>query len=157
MRSLIAYTWSRKCETNRIATPWSRRPRNTVKRFSTSTESRLDVGSSRMRTLASITMARLMATSCCMAMEMDASGWRESRCSSPMARRDRFAAACVARQLMPKAPRTSWPSMRFSPMLRFVQRLTSWYTVAMPARWASAVLWSLRSSPRTVTDPESIS
>ena len=32
-------------------------------------------------------------------------------------------------------------------MLRLVQRLTSWYTVAMPARWASAVLWNVRSSP----------
>ncbi len=74
-----------------------------------------------------------------------------------MARRDLFAAAWVARQLMPNAPRTSWPSMRFSPMLRFVQRLTSWYTVAIPARCASAVLWNVRSSPRTVTEPESTS
>nr|BFF25321.1 hypothetical protein GCM10025732_32860 [Glycomyces mayteni] len=36
------------------------------------------------------------------------------------------AARLVARQLMPAGPRTSWPSMTFSPMVRFAQRLTSW-------------------------------
>ena len=83
MRSLIAYTWSRKCETNRIATPWSRSRRMTANSCSTSVASRLDVGSSRMSTLESVTIARLIATSCCIASESDDSGSRVSRCSRP--------------------------------------------------------------------------
>src|SRR5699024_5809742 len=49
---------SRKCETNRIATPSSRSARITVNRFSTSLASRLEVGSSRISTLESVTVAR---------------------------------------------------------------------------------------------------
>ena len=71
MRSLIAYTWSRKCETNRIATPRSRRARTTSNSRATSSASRLDVGSSRMSTRASTTIAREIATSCCTASECD--------------------------------------------------------------------------------------
>ena len=36
--------------------------------------------------------------------------------------------------------RGSWPSITFSPTDRFGQRFTSWYTVEMPATWASAVV-----------------
>ena len=71
MRSLISYTWSRKCETNRIATPRSRRSRTTPNSRATSSASRLDVGSSRMSTRASTTIAREIATSCCTASECE--------------------------------------------------------------------------------------
>ncbi len=66
IRSEISYTWSRKCETNRIAAPrvardcaspgTVRRPRR---------RRRLEVGSSRISTRADTAMARAMATSCC--------------------------------------------------------------------------------------------
>ena len=101
-----------------------------------------------MSTFASMTIARLMATSCCMAMEIERERLPRVEVAEAEARRaPRAAAAWVARQLMPNGPRTSWPSMTFSPMLRFVQRLTSWYTVEMPAllriaryRWKLALL-----------------
>ncbi len=85
-RSLIAKTWSRKWETKRMATPSSRRRRITRKRPSTSSASRLEVGSSRFRSFASSTVARLIATSCCSARLMVESGVRGSRWPSPHAR-----------------------------------------------------------------------
>ncbi len=68
MRSLISKIWSRKCETKTIATPWSRSVRITSKSLATSSPSRLEVGSSRIRTLQSTSTARAMATSCCTAI-----------------------------------------------------------------------------------------
>ncbi len=59
--------------TNRIASPDCRKPRSTANRLSTSLSSRLDVGSSRIGTLASTLSARAMATSCCMATGSDPS------------------------------------------------------------------------------------
>ena len=47
---------------------------------STSAASRLEVGSSRISTFESVTIARLIATSCCIASEIDESGSRVSRC-----------------------------------------------------------------------------
>ncbi len=68
IRSEISYTWSRKCETNRIAVPPSRRRRITRNSSATSSASRLDVGSSRISTRALTAVARAMATSCWMAI-----------------------------------------------------------------------------------------
>ena len=46
--------------------------------------------------------------------------------------------------------------MTFSPTERLSQRLTSWYTVEMPALWASAVLLKMRGSPATTIVPLSM-
>ena len=46
--------------------------------------------------------------------------------------------------------------MTFSPMLRLVHRLTSWYTVAMPAFCASPVPLKVWGLPSTVIEPASI-
>ena len=64
IRSEISYTWSRKCDTNRIAAPPSRSRRITRNSSATSSASRLDVGSSRISTRAETAVARAMATSC---------------------------------------------------------------------------------------------
>ena len=125
MRSLIAYTWSRKWETNRMATPRSRRARTTSNSRATSSASRLDVGSSRMSTRASTTIAREIATSCCTASEWDDSDDFGSM-SRFMVRRCSRAALRVRRQSTTPARRTSWPSMMFSATDRLSQRLTSW-------------------------------
>ena len=75
-----------------MATPVARSSRMTAKSCSTSPRSRLDVGSSRIRTRASRTMARLIATSCWTAR----SGWTAS-CGCPCVRPRllRCSAACV--------------------------------------------------------------
>src|SRR5699024_9116545 len=82
------------------------------------------------------------------------------RVGSRSARPNRASAAAAARwvafQLIPTRPRTSLPSMTFSPMVRFGHRLTSWYTVATPASWASPVPWNCRRCPPTTMVPESI-
>src|SRR5690625_578814 len=57
---------------------------------------------------------------------------------------------------MPNGPRTSYPSITFSPIDRFVHRFTSWYTVEIPAAWASAVPPSRRERPETMTVPSSM-
>ena len=88
-----------------------------------------------MSTLESVTMARLMATSCWIAIEWLLRGERVS-IRSPRLSRWRAASRWVAFQSMPSPRRTSWPSMTFSPTVRLVQRLTSWYTVLIPASWA---------------------
>ena len=54
-----------------MATPESRTLRMIANRSLTSLASSEEVGSSRISTLALITIARAMATSCCMAMEME--------------------------------------------------------------------------------------
>ena len=92
IRSEISYTWSRKCDTNRIAVPPSRSRRITRNSSATSSASRLDVGSSRISTRAETAVARAMATSCWTAI-----GWaprvdlgsmvRSSSPSSSVARR----------------------------------------------------------------------
>ena len=67
MRSQISYTWSRKCVTNRIATPRSRSRRSSLNNACTSSASRLEVGSSRISTRASVATARATVASCCRA------------------------------------------------------------------------------------------
>ena len=67
MRSQISYTWSRKCVTNRIATPLSRNRRISANSACTSSASRLEVGSSRISTRASVATARATVASCCRA------------------------------------------------------------------------------------------
>jgi hypothetical protein len=69
MRSDTAYIWLRKCVTKTIASPWLRRRRSTSNSFSTSSSSRLEVGSSRISTFDDTPSARAMATSCCTATE----------------------------------------------------------------------------------------
>ena len=73
-----------------------------------------------------------------------------------IARRCPRAARRVARQLTSPARLTSWPSMTFSATERFSQRLTSWYTVLIPAAWACDGAAKRSSSPSTVMVPESI-
>ena len=68
-RSLMAYIWSRKWVTNRIARPCSRRRLNSANSCSTSFSSRLEVGSSRISTRAWTLKARAIATICCIATE----------------------------------------------------------------------------------------
>ena len=69
-----------------MATPWARRSRITVNSRSTSSRSRLEVGSSRTSTRASSTIDRLMATSCCTAIEWLESREWVSRCSPRLSR-----------------------------------------------------------------------
>ncbi len=98
----------------------------------TSSASRLDVGSSSTSTRTSTATARAIATSCCTAR-----GWldntesgsmlRPMRCSSSLAR------ARVARVSIAPRVRGSRPRRMFSATVKFGQRLTSWYTVPIPA------------------------
>ena len=69
MPSQTAYTCSRKCVTKMMPTPFSFKLRIIVKSFSTSRSSSEEVGSSRMRTLQSISTARAIAIICCSASE----------------------------------------------------------------------------------------
>ncbi len=64
IRSVSEKTWSRKCETNRMATPSSRSARTTRNSWSTSSVSRLEVGSSSTSTRAEMSTARAIATIC---------------------------------------------------------------------------------------------
>ncbi len=76
MRSAMRYTWSRKWVMNTTATPDARTRSTTSNSSSTSRVSRLDVGSSRISTWASISIARAIDTSCWTAIECDSSGER---------------------------------------------------------------------------------
>ena len=108
-----------------MATPESRTLRMIANRSLTSLASSEEVGSSRISTLALITIARAMATSCCIAMEMELSGVCGSMDSRPICAKYFLAASWVFFQSMPKGPRFSWPSITFSPTERLVHRFTS--------------------------------
>ncbi|MCY1541372.1 hypothetical protein D9M68_770570 [compost metagenome] len=69
MRSDTAYIWFRKCVTKTMARPSPRSRRSTSNSFSTSSSSRLDVGSSRISTFDDTPSARAIATICCTATE----------------------------------------------------------------------------------------
>ena len=123
MRSQISYTWSRKCETNRIATPRVLSSRMTRNSSATSSKSRLEVGSSSTSTLTSVEMARAMATSCC-----TASGCAPSTDAGSISRPRSASASCaqlrMARQsIAPRRPRGSRPSAMFSATVRFWQEV----------------------------------
>ncbi len=108
-----------------------------------------------MSTLASTTMARLIATSCCTAIEWAPSDEAGSM-SSPIVARCSAARRRVRGQSMAPRRRGSLPSMMFSATVRFSQRLTSWYTVAIPAAWASPGPENRCGSPSTRISPESM-
>ncbi len=156
IRSLRASTCSRKWETNRIATPWSRRRRITWNRRATSSASRLEVGSSSTSTRGRSTMARAMETSWRLAGERSARRSRGSRSARPSSASIAAARAWVARHEMPSRPRASWPSITFSPTLRFSTRCDSWNAAWMPRARASAGPPSRTGSPSTRISPASI-
>ena len=85
-----------------MATPESRTLRMIANRSLTSLASSEEVGSSRISTLALITIARAMATSCCIAMEMELSGVCGSMDSRPICAKYFLAASWVFFQSMPK-------------------------------------------------------
>ena len=90
----------------------------------TSSWSRLEVGSSRIRILTSVETARAIATSCCTASEWLLSS--ESGSSSrPTCRIASRAAARIARQSMKPSLRGSRPSMMFSATDRLGSRSIS--------------------------------
>ncbi|MNW65235.1 hypothetical protein D3C74_435960 [compost metagenome] len=100
-------------------------------------------------------MARAIAQSCCTAIEWED---RADEGSMSRLRRARYSRALrrVAGQLMKGPNRISCPSMMFSATERFEQRLTSWYTVLMPASWESRVRVNRCSAPETTMRPASI-
>ena len=155
IRSEIAKTWSMKCDTNRIATPLSRRLRITRNNCSTSPGSSEEVGSSSTRIRQSKDAALQIATSCCTASECEPSEELASM-SRPMSLRWRCASRRVARQSIDGPRRTSCPSITFSATLRFSHRLTSWYTVLMPAACACSGLEKLTALPSTTMVPASM-
>ena len=73
IRSQTSYTCSRKCVMKMMPTPRALSSRISEKSFSTSRSSSEEVGSSRISTLHSISIARAMATICCTASEHVAS------------------------------------------------------------------------------------
>ena len=70
---------SSRCETKRMAQPWSRRARTTPKRRATSLPVRAAVGSSMIRTRASKESALAVSTSCWSAMDRPRAGRSGSR------------------------------------------------------------------------------
>jgi hypothetical protein len=62
----------------------------------------------------------------------------------------------MARQSIEPNRRGSRPSMMFSATDRFGRRLTSWYTVEMPAAWACAGPLNATCSLPRVMVPESM-
>src|SRR6185312_17232160 len=137
------------------ATPASRMSRITRNSSPTSSASRLEVGSSRMRTAASRSTALAMATSC-----WTASGWPPSTESGSTARLRRASSSAARRRTARRSTRPSLrgsrPSRMFSATVRLGQRFTSWYTVAIPASWAAPGEANTRSSPRTRMVPPSM-
>ena len=126
IRSHTAYTCSRKCVTKMIPTPSSRSLRIRTNSFSTSSSSREEVGSSRIRTLHFISTARAIAIICWIATEHSSSicvgGTLMFRLSRSFAER-----AFISFQLIiPTLFRGSRPINRFSATVRFGQRFTSW-------------------------------
>ena len=108
-----------------MAMPCSFSWRTIVKSCWTSSESRLDVGSSRIRTSAEMSMARAIATICCTAIEyLDScaptSSETSTRASASTARR------LTARHWMRPRRRGSRPIEMFSATDRLGQRFTSW-------------------------------
>ena len=120
--------------TKMMPTPRSLSWRIMPKSLSTSDSSSDEVGSSRMRTLQSMSTARAMATICCMAIEQLPS------CCLALTGMPRFcrilsASVYICFQLATlEWPR---PMYMFSATVRLGQSVISWYTVAMPTSCAS--------------------
>src|SRR5262245_29449221 len=120
----------------------------------TSPASKLDVGSSRISTRASTATARAMATSCCTAIGWLPSADPGSMCK-PMRDNSSAARARIARPSIEPNRRGSRPRRMFSATERFVHRLTSWYTVLMPASCACAGLPKDTGTPARRISPAS--
>ena len=125
IRSQTAYTCSRKCVTNTIATPFSFSCRIRTNSFSTSWSSREDVGSSKISTLQSISTALAIAIICWSASEYS------SRFLVTSISRSRLLiilldfAVIVFQSMVPSFVFGSLPINKFSATLKFGQRLTS--------------------------------
>ena len=156
MRSAMRYTWSRKWVMNTTATPDARTRSTTSKSSSTSRVSRLDVGSSRISTWASISMARAIETSCWTAIECDSSGeaGSMSRCSC-----SRMAAARrrICGQLIRPNRRGSRPSIVFSATERFAGEVDLLVHRADPCRLGLRRVVDLAAAGRAArTSPASM-
>ena len=116
----------------------------TAKSCSTSSRSRLEVGSSRISTWA---VDDHGAADGDQLLDGDrVAGEERARVDveAEAVEVRRGACAWVALQSMPEPAAGLAAEHEFSPTVRFGQRLTSWYTVLMPAACASAVPCELR-------------
>ena len=143
--SQTAYTCSRKWVTKIIPTPSPRSLRISTNSFSTSSSSREEVGSSRIRTLHFISTARAIAIICWIATEHSSSIWVGGTLMFRLSRSFAERAFISFQLIIPSLLRGSRPINRFSATVRFGQRFTSWYTVLMPLACASCGEWLIIS------------
>jgi hypothetical protein len=128
----------------------------TRKSWATSPASRLDVGSSRTRTFAEMSMARAIATSCWTAIENVSSCAVTSIVRSSRRRISSERRRISAHRIRPRV-RGSRPMKMFSATERFGQRLTSWYSVLIPCCCACSGPVKATGAPSSVISPRSIS
>ncbi len=148
-------TSSRRWLTNRTATPRSRVWRTMANSRSTSCAESDAVGSSRMRTRASIESALAISISCWSAIERPRTIAEESMLTLRLSKM-RSADRRIARQLTePNRPVRAWPMNTFSATVRSGNRRGSWWTVAMPSERACAGPWISTGLPSSITVPES--
>ena len=119
----------------------------TRNRISTSAALSAEVGSSMIRMRASCATALAISTSCCWPMRRSSTGVSGSMSVSSR-RRNSLARRSCSRWSMPSTPRViSREAKMFSATDRLPKRLSSWKTIPMPFRAASADERSTTGSP----------
>ena len=152
MRSEIAKTSARRCETKMIATPRAFSSRMRSNNRSNSFSVSAAVGSSRMSSRARLASARAITTSCCVARSSAPIGMAGSRSRPKSASASRARRSRPATSIMPQRVGSSL-RVRFSATLRSGTTLTSCGTSATPAASAAATPEGRKGRPAKVTSP----
>ena len=151
-RSAQACTSFRRCEMKMTLTPSAFRPAITCIRRSVSVSVRLEVGSSMMTSREFSDSALTISSSWRCAIDMSATGVSGLKSTSRRSqqRLARRRAACLRSTSFSGPPCSgSRPMKTLAATSRLSNRLSSWWTKAMPAAIASATLSDGRSTPST--------
>ena len=155
MRSASSKTSSSRWETKIVETPSSRSVRTTLKSDSTSSSVSELVGSSRIRTRASIESARAISTICFRSGRSRRTGSDGSRSSPSRSIAARARARVVFQSTSPARLAIRCPRKMFSAIERSGARVVSCVTVAMPWRSASVGVRNDVGRPAKEIDPAS--
>ena len=135
--------------------PWSRRLRTIWNRCSTSAVLSAVVGSSKMRSFALKKSARLISRSCFWLCLRSATSAVGSMSTPRRSKRSRALAIMLFFLSEKTGPVSSCPKKMFSYARRSLNRLSSWWTKAMPAFSTALIDAPVMSAPSKVTVPAS--
>ena len=140
IRSHTSYTCSKKCVTKIIPTPSALNFRIRTNNFWTSSSSKEDVGSSKIKTRHFISTALAIAIICWIAKEHSSKLWVGATWISRFFKTSADFRFIVRQSIIPNLL-GSLPINKFSATVRFGHKFTSWYTVLIPFCCASCGEW----------------